>query len=122
MDLPKSPDKRLNLPIIETSEKQELQKSNQNALETFIDEKCFYVPGEVIEFAEFYDEYARWLDPSEISYWTKIRVGKSIPDTYPKGRRISDNHLCLGNIAWEEREATRTLLITRHNKLVPKGS
>ena len=122
MDLPKSQDKRLNLPIIETSEKQELQKANQNPLETFLDEKCFYTPGEIIEFSEFHDEFSRWLDPSELSYWTKIRTGKSMPDTYPKGRRLSDNHLCLGNIAWEQIDSTKIPLIVKNNKLIPKGS
>jgi len=118
MELPKSPDKRLNMPIIETVAKEQLQIENRSSLETFIEEKCFHVPGECIEFAEFYDEFTRWLDPNEIYDWSKVKVGRNIPDKYPKGRRESDNHLCLGNMAWEKMESTKKPLIFRKNKLV----
>ena len=39
LDLPESPD-RLNIPVIETSDKRAMQYQNQDALETFISEVC----------------------------------------------------------------------------------
>jgi phage/plasmid-associated DNA primase len=122
MDIPKSSDKRLNLPVLETSEKTEIQEANLTTLQLFIKEKCYYVPGEILEFAEFYDEFQRWCDSTELAYWTKIRVGKEIPDDIPKARRRGDNHLCLGNIAWEKIETKAAPLIVLNNILVPKGT
>lgn len=121
MTLPPSEDKRLNLSIIETSEKFELQSDNRNALEIFLEEQCEYAPGNYLMLREFWERFQQWLEPNEIYEWTKIKTGKNLPEKYPKGRRLADNQLCIGNIAWAGSEfVAREVLILRNNKLLPQ--
>jgi hypothetical protein len=93
---------RLNVPVVTTQEKQALQKINQSPLEMFIDEKCTPLDGQMIKTSLFYDRFIRWLDPSEMERWSKIRVGKTMPPQYPKGRRRSDGHHYIGNLWWKD--------------------
>jgi len=122
IDLPESGDKRLNLSIIETSEKFELQNENRSTLEVFIEDKCFYIPGSSITLKEFWEHFQQWLEPSELYEWTKIKIGKNLPEIYPKGRRLSDNQICIGNISWTESKVAGNVLVLRNNKLCPMPS
>ena len=101
IDLPES-NSRLNLPIIETHEKAALQRLNQNDLETFIEEKCIAIEGQLIKMSDFYTRFIKWLDPAKMENWSKIRVGKKLPPQYPKGRRRQDGQFYIGNIWWRD--------------------
>lgn len=117
LELPSSND-RLNVPVIATQDKMRTARANLTALEMFLEENCYYVPGELILFSEFYDRFMSWLEPSEQSLWTKIKVGKELASTkYIRARRSSDANFCLANISWEP-------LPEGHNKprLVPNNS
>lgn len=117
LELPESPD-RLGVPIINTSAKKEIQKRNQSPLESFLDEKCYYVPGNSVPFSEFYSHFAATIDATEIGYWTKIRVGKSIPRPFVKGK-IS-NSMAIGNLSLIENTAPSREFICVDNILIPK--
>jgi hypothetical protein len=98
LEIPKSND-RLNIPIVETEDKLATANSNQTALEQFIAEKWFHVPGEIVTLAEFYDEFLEYLDPSDHSSWSKIKTSRSLPSQHPKGRHHIDNHFYVANIS-----------------------
>ena len=99
LELPKSND-RLNLPIIETDEKMSMARTNRSLLEQFIAEKCYYVPGEVIIFAEFCDKFHEFIDPTDRAYWSKIRIGRELPLQYPSARLRVNGYKHVGNISW----------------------
>lgn len=110
LQLPKTND-RLNLPVLRTAEKNFLESSNRTELEVFLDEHCYWVPGTMLTFAEFYEAFIGTLEASEVMKWSKIRVGKNMPqDKFPKGRR-SDGTWCFGNIAFEPIETEARKLI-----------
>jgi hypothetical protein len=101
LDLPTSDD-RLNVPVIDTSEKLFMQSVNMNELEMFISEKCEICDGNVIKFSEFYDQYVSWLDAGVRGDWSKIRVGKSFSPRNPKGRLRGTAQFHVGNLKWRK--------------------
>jgi hypothetical protein len=106
MELP-PPIGRLNLPIIETSEKVDMMDFFRNQVESFIDQFCFYVPGSVIKFSDFYEKFNE-----EYQDISKIEVGKQLlrmGHKYPKGAVDGTNQMFIGNIAWEEKEGGKKL-------------
>ncbi len=119
LELPKSPD-RLNIPVLRTSEKAILQQQNQNALEQFIDECCYLVPGSMVKLSEFHDKFVRWLDPSEVFNWSVRSIGKHLPLPYVKGRG-SDSQFYIGNMSLTQDAAPGIMLTVLDNKLVPKS-
>ncbi len=106
LELPRSND-RLNVPVIETAEKSAAIESNKTSLQLFIEKFTYNVPGETIEFAEFYDRYLEYLDVSEVGDWSKKRTSQEFPPHYPKGGATwAKNKLHVGNISWENKEAS----------------
>jgi hypothetical protein len=99
LELPPTTD-RLNIPIVVTSEKLHAEKSNQTLLELFLEERCHCVTGHVIRFAEFYEAFREWVDPSEAAYWTKVRVGRELPPQYVRGRLPQTGSHFIANISW----------------------
>jgi len=103
VELPPSND-RLNVPVIVTQDKSLAQQLNQTSLDLFIQEKCQRVDGAWLKVSEFYNRFCEWLDPNDVHRWTKIKVGKEMPPTYPKGRNRSDAQFYIGNITWKDEE------------------
>lgn len=93
---------RLNLPVLNTYEKAVIAQGNRNALEEFIDEQVWYVPGDSVKFSDFYDAFRLKTDPHEVRNWSKIRVGRELPTKYPKGRAI-DSQFYIGNMSLTEK-------------------
>jgi len=94
---------RLRLPVIETTTKARAQDKHIPPLERFLQEQCFYVPGERVLFAEFYERFAEWIAPETCS---KQRVVRDLPSEYPTGTR-DGNKKYIGNLAWEPKEPSR---------------
>ena len=117
LEIPESPD-RLGVPVIATEAKQEIQKRNQNPVERFIDEECYFVPGHIVTWNEFYNRFASTVDASEIGYWTKIRVGRHLPRHFVKVKQSGE--MVVGNVAFEKMPPVGTELICVDGKLVPK--
>jgi len=105
LEIPESPG-RLRLPLIDTADKLQMEESNKNALQQFIDEKCFYSPGQTIAISEFFDKFSNWLDPAERNHWFKKKVSTHMPDKYVKGRHKSNGQANWhwGNISFVEPE------------------
>jgi len=118
LELPKSSD-RLNIPVINTSEKILIQKQNQNALEEFLSERCFHAPGYKIKFSDFYEQFTEtFLDPTEVSSWNKRMIGRSLQLPFVKGRNPPDGQYYIGNISFEEVKEVRLPFTVIDNKLV----
>ncbi|NJO83653.1 MAG: hypothetical protein HC828_13175 [Blastochloris sp.] len=99
-ELPESND-RLSLPIIVTDEKNAAAQANMDTLQAFIAEHCMPASGSVIRFSEFYERFFNsGLSDDDRCKWTKIRVGRSLPAQFPKGRTRADPNIHIGNIAW----------------------
>ncbi len=110
---------RLNLPVINTDIKMQSSQLSRNQLEVFIDECTFYVSGSSIRYSEFYNKFQEWLDPSDVYEWTKIKMGRSLPSMYPKGRLVSDGgQFHLGNISFEKKESTMKKLVLKGDTLI----
>lgn len=109
LELPPSND-RLNVPIIETDEKKQIQKTNMSRLQEFVSMRCFPVIGEKIKCADMYSQFWAWLESEygeELSEWSRQRIGKEMPLEYPKGRITKENcggHYYFGNVSFEPRE------------------
>jgi len=102
IEIPRCTD-RLSIPVIETEEKEISANLNKNAFELFLDECCFYSPGESVKYSDLWIKFNEWLDPSEIIAWTKIRMGRSLPSKYPKGRLLSDKaQFHIGNMSFTQ--------------------
>ena len=122
LELPPSND-RLNIPVIATEDKHLAQEMNQTDLERFIGEKCVYAIGHCIKFSELYERFTEWLGPTDVRQWSKIRVGRSLPAQYPKGRSPKDGQHYIGNVTWSgiERSAIEVLpkLVIKDSYLIP---
>jgi hypothetical protein len=97
------PNSRLRIPFLDTGDKQTAMSLQQNMLHIFIDEKCYYAPGQMITLNEFYETFLAWCDPQERLTWhSKQKVSKEMPSRFPKGRNTADMQWCWGNISFKE--------------------
>lgn len=118
------PISRLNIPVIATEEKQQIQDSNKNPLEVFVGERCKSAPGYMIPVGEFYEKFSQALEPDELNYWSKSRVSKEFPMEFAKGRNPKDGSANFGNITWidttvDKRHRLRIMNRSNLNYLVP---
>ena len=100
LEMPESPD-RLNIPVIITDEKLRLEQENRSSLQIFIEDNYHYYPGKVIKLSILYDRFREWLEPNEISNWSKIKFGQYFSanvKTFPKGRSTKNGQWYIGNI------------------------
>jgi hypothetical protein len=122
LEIPPSND-RLNVPVIVTEDKQLAQQLNQTDLERFIEEKCVYATGRWIKFSDLFQKFNEWVDPGELHKWTKIRVGRSLPPQFPKGRNPKDGQFYVGNISWagiaQSEEPASSKYMIKDGYLVP---
>lgn len=114
--VPKSPD-RLNVPVIETSEKLIIIDQNKSSIEQFLSSKCFHCPGAWMTFDKFYNEFINWMGPTT-EVWSKIRVGRGILPPYIKGRNMSNNELMVANISFDQEAKEDGRYILNGEKLV----
>lgn len=101
LEIPRSPD-RLNIPILETHEKNLVQAINQTPIETFISEYCIRIEGYSIKFSELYLKFQEWCEVNGEICPGKIKFGREMPPHYPKGRMHGTGQYHIGNIAWRE--------------------
>jgi len=108
IDIPPCND-RLSIPVIETEEKELSAKSNRNAVEIFLDECCYYSPGDSVLYSDLWVQFNEWLDPGETIAWTKIKMGRTLPSIYPKGRLATDGgQFHIGNISFAKPEKIKS--------------
>lgn len=125
MDFPLPPNiERLRIPAITTANKIAAEDLNKSPVEAFIDEECYPVDGEYIEFgggeseseqaARFYSRFQKWLAPEDRSSWPKQKVIKSLPSRFPYGK-WTDNKRIIGNLSFEDVPPTQKKFITSTN-------
>ena len=115
---------RLRLPVIETADKIQSVADHENALQRFIREQTYYVPGGLITCADFYERFIAYLDPMERINWpSKQSVSSKMPDIYVKGR---PNHgtWYWGNISFtkgtETEMTSQPFIVVAPDRLVRK--
>lgn len=98
MTIPPSPD-RLNIPPVRTEAKDDLEASNRDEFQVFLDEMCYPVPGEFVTVKQMYETFLGTLNPAQAARWGKVRMNRLLPTKYPKGRHPSGQHI-IGNISF----------------------
>jgi hypothetical protein len=73
---------RLRLPVVATPSKFRTQELNKDSLQQFLDDFCLVKKDAHIRFGEFYDAFQKTLDASDKGEWSKIRVGKKLPNRH----------------------------------------
>ena len=102
LTLPTS-DTRLRLPILSTAGKDQAAESNKNPLDEFLEEVCFYIPGEKILFKDFFARFCESLSAFEMASWTKRKVRQNVPDQCPIGLGTG-GQIFIGNISFTHSE------------------
>jgi hypothetical protein len=95
---------RLMLPIIETRGKLEAAEKNANALDVFVDENCFEIPGAHIKLTDFTDRFIDSLEDhmkSDWQEWMKIQSKLSERFLVGKSRKINQN--IIGNLTFNSK-------------------
>jgi len=121
IEIPSSLD-RLNVPVIDSDIKIQTGQSNRTSLEVFLDDVTFDAPGEKVLYATLYAKFTEWLDAGEVHEWSKIKFGRELISTYPKGRMLEDGaKFYVGNISFTEPDPNapvKSKYFTHDNKLV----
>lgn len=99
MEIPES-NERLILPVIGTEEKSIIEEANMSPVELFIREHCFFAPGEMILWKEFYQKFMEMTESHYLETWTKTYTGRHLPPGHPLGRGRKTADFCVGNISW----------------------
>lgn len=98
MEMPES-DTRLAVPTINSPEKDRAMQKNQSMLELFISDKVKDCNGHSITCEDFLNAFIIWLDNSpETAKWNKQKIGRELPDRFPRGRVGSDQTQRYGNM------------------------
>lgn len=99
VDIPASGE-RLNIPVIATDDKKEIEISNEDAFEKFIREHCVQVPGHYVLFDDLFREFKLSLSDEESRNWSKIAFGRQLVGNFPKARlAVEGSPLAIGNIS-----------------------
>lgn len=98
LELP-APVSRLNIPVITTEEKKNIEKSNRSPVVAFLEENYYYFPGKLVHYGQLYDHFRSQLEPNEVGNWNKVKFGKSLPRQFPKGKPTGSVDYMIGNIS-----------------------
>lgn len=136
IEIPPTTD-RLNIPVIISEEKMQIQSANMSDLQRFINDYYDHVEGEMMKFSEFYDHFIEIIDPElaklrqlavkemdkkDHPIWTKIKVGRELPPQFPRAP-AETNQVFVGNIvrkdAYKPNGHKKPRLGIKNGKLVP---
>ena len=94
---------RLNIPVLNSLEKDRATEANRTPLEEFIAEKCYSVPGSLTLYSDFYEAFVNWFDPTEHGdLWSKKKMSAHLPDNMPSGRRAAGGETYVANVSLVE--------------------
>lgn len=100
---------RLRLPVVTNDTKQRLEAMSMSPLDSFIEDHCHEVPGEVILFKDFFERFKSWLAEEDLpaadaaKWLNKQHVIKALPHKFPFGK-WNHNQRALGNISFENKK------------------
>ena len=114
---------RLRIPVVESEDKARAIEFTRDELQTFLSDRCHYVPGNRVTFSSFYDAFLETLGIAERARWPKNKVSTSLPPKFPRGTG-AQNVAYIGNISLEEMDvpADAVPLIRVENRLIPSIS
>lgn len=122
IELPPQPLGRMALPVLSTIEKKRAERNRSTALEAFLSEQCYYVPGVALSVKDFYDTFMEYLDPEERSSWSRQRINKEMPEeNFPRGRYDKDRTFHYGNLSFNPMKSRLEPLVSVDNKLVKES-
>jgi hypothetical protein len=116
LHIPSAPG-RLRIPVIHTNRKEEAEEQSMDTLETFLHNECYYIPGEVVVFADFYDrfiDYALDLGDTQRN-WSKIAVSKALPAHFPVAS-MGANVRHVGNVSFTDKTNTKDFRYMKDGK------
>lgn len=109
---------RLNIPVLETSDKLVMSENNMSPLMLFIREHCSFNEGNWIKFSDFFDRFTKSLNANDMAEWTKIKLGRELPTQCPKGVDKT-NQTYIGNLCWKGDEVkSNKVYILKGGKLI----
>lgn len=91
---------RLGVPVLETNEKLSIQEVNRDPLSEYCDTQLVTMPGNVLDFEDFRQDFLSWLEPNERLMWNIRRLKQSLPDgiiggVYGPNKRFGLANLCM---------------------------
>jgi hypothetical protein len=114
-------EERLRLPIVATSNKDQLEEANKTPLEEFLTDRCYPIDGLATPFTDFYAAfYATLTTSDEKSTWTKQRVCRELPIEFPVGYYLNKIKY-IGNLALEPAAPMTFTLVSKDNRLIKRS-
>ncbi len=89
---------RLQMPIIMTPTRSQQQESNRDPLESYINDQCYYAPGETVTLKDFYSKFITTLSNTERINWQKRNVIGRLKTCFPVGNH--DSNQVIGNLSF----------------------
>jgi len=105
LELPRPPD-RLNLPVIETSDKSAAQAATRDELQQFLLEHVEVCNGSYILFSEMFEKFKSQNDNMTNSRWSPIRFGRECKLLRGHSARFS-NAVIFANVKWKAAQPTK---------------
>lgn len=116
LELPHS-NSRLAMQVVDTEEKKTVISMNQSRLIQFINENCFEVDGHAVDCDDFFSKFQLWLDERERGNWSKNRIGRELPERFPRGWLNGSQKTHYGNMSFEPDQVPRGKLVTQNRYL-----
>jgi hypothetical protein len=120
LDIPPT-DSRLNIPVVTTRGKEQVENNNMNSLFRFLMEYTHHVPGAKIKYAEFFQKFQLVLPEDERGYWTNKKVSSKMPIHLPTGRAGGVAETYVGNLAWDANTKPSEELVLQDGRLREKS-
>jgi hypothetical protein len=92
---------RLALPIVENRFKAQSEEYSTSMLDQFLKDETYYVPGERVAFADFYNAFFEWLPADERHTWSQVKVSRGLPVKQPCGG-CENNKRYVGNLSFQD--------------------
>lgn len=92
---------RLRIPVIDTGQKKWLIAQNRSSVERFIAERVVFDGGMRIKFADFYDEFQKWLPETEAKDWGRNKTSRRLPVDHATVQG-TDNITFVSNARWKD--------------------
>jgi hypothetical protein len=111
---------RLKLPVIETRSKEAVMEGNRDALEAFIEDRCYPIIGAAISLIDFIEAFHCTLDSIEKIEWTRITIKHKLAEKFPVGQRGPKQDY-IGNLSLHPDAAAGVELVKLGSRLIRRG-
>lgn len=108
---------RLRLPVVMTENKQLSEEMNYNEVDEFLEECCYWAPGNAMLFKDFYDKFCKWLPPDKAALWSKVKTIKTLPSKHPTWNG-NGNKKFIGNLSFDSGATAGEPITVQNGKVV----